>query len=63
MSEGRSQVVAESQKKGLKAGAATAATVGLAVVVSPYLAVVAAVPAAIWGYQWWKHRAQNGIKF
>jgi hypothetical protein len=33
------------------------ATVGFPV------AVVAAVPTALLGWRWWKHRAQNGIKF
>ena len=26
-------------------------------------AEVAAVPTAILGWRWWKHRAENGIKF
>jgi hypothetical protein len=63
MSQGRNQVLQESQKKGLAAGAAAAGTIAVAVVLSPYLAAVAAVPTAVLGYRWWKHRAQNGIKF
>jgi len=27
------------------------------------VAVVAAVPTAWLGWRWWKHRAENGIKF
>ncbi len=63
MSEGRNQVMQESSKKGLAAGAAAAGTVAVGVLLSPYLAVVAAVPAAVLGYRWWTHRAKNGIKF
>lgn len=63
MSKTRSEVLAESQKKGVVAGAAAAAAVGLGVFVSAPLAAVAAVPAAYFGYKWWKHRSENGIKF
>lgn len=63
MSKSRSEVLAESQRKGVVAGAATAAAVGLGVVIGPVTAVVAAVPAAVLAYRWWKHRAENGIKF
>ena len=45
------------------AGAATAGTVALAVLAGPVTAVVAAVPTAVLGWRWWKHRAENGIKF
>jgi len=55
--------LAESQRKGVAAGVATAAVVGLGVVGWPIAAVVGAVPAAVLGYRWWKHRAENGIKF
>ena len=27
------------------------------------IAVVAAVPTAVLGWRWWKHRAENGIKY
>ncbi len=63
MSKSRSEVLAESQRKGVVAGAATVAVVGLGVVIGPVTAVVAAVPAAVFAYRWWKHRAENGIKF
>ena len=49
--------------KGLAAGAAAAATITVGVVLSAPVAVVAAVPTAILGWRWWKHRAENGIKF
>ena len=63
MSKSRSEVVAESKKKGIVAGAATVATVAVGVALSPYVAAVAAVPTVVLGYRWWKHRAENGIKF
>lgn len=62
MSKTRSEVLAESRKKGLAAGATTAGAVALGMVAVP-LGVVVAVPAAILSYKWWKHRAENGIKF
>ena len=63
MAEGRKQVMEESSKKGIAAGAAVAGTVALGVLLSPYIAVVAAVPTAYLGFKWWKHRAKNGIRF
>lgn len=63
MAETRGDVLAESKRKGVVAGVATGATVVLAVVHAPVLAVIAAVPAAMLSYRWWKHRAQNGIRF
>ena len=63
MSKTRQEVLEESRRKGIAAGAATAATVALGAVVSLPVAVVAAVPTAWLGWRWWKHRAENGIKF
>ena len=63
MSKSRSEVVQESRNKGLAAGAATVATIAVGVVVSAPVAVIAAVPTAILGWRWWKHRAENGIRF
>jgi hypothetical protein len=63
MSGNRSDVIAESKKKAVKAGVATAAAVTLGVIHLPVVAVVAAVPAAVLSYRWWKHRAENGIRF
>jgi hypothetical protein len=63
MSKTRKEVLEESQRKGLAAGLAAAATVAVGVVVSGPAAVVVAVPAAVLGYRWWKHRAENGIRF
>lgn len=63
MSKTRSEVLAESQKKGLAAGITTAGAVALGALVAVPLGVVAAVPAAFLSYKWWKHRAENGIKF
>lgn len=63
MSKSRTEVVEESKKKAVKAGVVTAGSVALAALGMPVLAGVAAVPAAVLGWQWWKHRAQNGIRF
>jgi hypothetical protein len=63
MSKTRSEVLEESRRKGMAAGVATAGTVALAVVAPPAVAILAAVPAALLGYRWWKHRANNGIRF
>lgn len=63
MSKTRSEVLAESRKKGLLAGATTAGAVAAGVLCPPFVAAVAAVPAAYYAFKWWKHRAENGIKF
>jgi len=63
MSKSRREVVEESNRKGVAAGAAAAATVALGATVGLPIAMVAAVPAAVLGWRWWKHRAENGIKF
>ena len=63
MTKSRREVVEESRRKGFTAGAATVATVALGVTVSLPVAAVAAVPTAWLGWRWWRHRAENGIKF
>jgi hypothetical protein len=64
MSKTRSEVMKDSQKKGIAAGAATAGAIAVGVLLaSPVVAVAAAVPAAVLSYRWWKHRAENGIRF
>lgn len=63
MSKTRSEVLEESRKKGLVAGATTATAVAAGVLVAPVAGAIAAVPAAIFAYKWWKHRAENGIRF
>jgi len=63
MSETRTDVLNESRKKGIVAGAVTAASVTAAVAGAPFIATIAAVPAAVLAYRWWRHRAENGIKF
>ncbi|MDF2697397.1 MAG: hypothetical protein K0S65_5780 [Labilithrix sp.] len=63
MSKTRSEVMEESRKKGIVAGATTAGAVAAGVLVSASAGVVVAVPAAYLAYKWWKHRAENGIKF
>lgn len=63
MSKSRQEVVSDSRRKGFVAGAAAVATVALGATIGLPVAVVAAVPAALLGWRWWKHRAENGIKF
>jgi hypothetical protein len=63
MNQPRTVVLEESRRRGVVAGACAAATVTLGIVASGPLAAVAAVPTAIFGWRWWKHRAQNGIRF
>jgi len=63
MSKSRNEVVQESRIKGITAGAAAAAAVAIGVAGAPVVAAVAAVPAAVLGWRWWKHRAENGIRF
>jgi hypothetical protein len=63
MSKSRSEVVQESKVKGITATVATVATVAVGVTLGPAAAVVAAVPTAVLGWRWWKHRAENGIRF
>jgi hypothetical protein len=63
MSKSRGEVLADSKRKGYVAGAAAVATVTLGVVGFPVVAAVAVVPTAVLGWRWWKHRAENGIKF
>jgi hypothetical protein len=63
MSKTRSEVLEESKRKGAVAGVAAVATVAVGVAIGPVVAVVAALPTAWLGYRWWRHRAENGIKF
>lgn len=63
MSKTRSEVLADSRKKGAVAAGSTAGAVAAGVLLAPVLGAVAAVPAAYFTYKWWKHRAENGIKF
>jgi hypothetical protein len=63
MSKTRSEVMDESRRKGVAAGVAAAGAVALAAVGWPVTAVITAVPAAILVRNWWKHRAENGIRF
>jgi hypothetical protein len=63
MEKSRTEVVAESRAKGVRAGAAAATTVVLGVVGLPVAAAVGSAATAWLGWRWWKHRADNGIKF
>jgi hypothetical protein len=63
MSKTRTEVLEESRKKGIVAGATTAGAVAAGVVFAPMVGALAAVPAAYLTYKWWKHRSENGIRF
>jgi hypothetical protein len=64
MSKTRTEVMRESQAKGIAASVATTAAVGVGVAfTSPLAGAIAAVPALLLCVRWWKHRAENGIKF
>jgi hypothetical protein len=63
MSKTRSEVLQESTRKGVVASAATAATVAAGALAVWPLAVVGAPVSAYLGWKWWKHRAENGIRF
>jgi uncharacterized membrane protein len=63
MGESRSEVLKESQRKGVVAAVMTGGAVAAGVLVGPITCVAAAVPAAVLTYRWWKHRSENGIKF
>jgi hypothetical protein len=63
MSKTRSEVLEESRKKGIAAGATTAGAVAAGVLVAPVAGALVAVPAAYFAYKWWKHRTENGIRF
>lgn len=51
-----------AKKKGVLAGAALVASVGLGIVASPILAVVGLVPTAYLAYDWFKFRAKRGMR-
>ncbi|MGA2447678.1 MAG: hypothetical protein ABTD50_03265 [Polyangiaceae bacterium] len=63
MTKSRREVLEESRKHGIVAGAATAVTVVLGATAGLPIAAIAAVPTAFLGWRWWKHRAENGIRF
>jgi hypothetical protein len=63
MAKSRTEVVAESRSKGVKVGAAAATTVVLGAVGLPVAAVAGGAATAWLGWRWWKHRAENGVKF
>ena len=63
MSKTRSEVLEDSRKKGIVAGATSAGAIAAGVLVAPMVGALAAVPAAFLAYKWWKHRSENGIRF
>jgi hypothetical protein len=63
MGESRKSVVEESRHKGIVAGVTVAGAVVAGAIGFPILAGLAAIPATALTWSWWKHRAENGIKF
>jgi len=59
----RSDDVKTARKKGLVAAAATGGAVALIAVGAPILGVVALVPAAYLGWDWFTYRAKRGMRF
>lgn len=62
MSKTRTEVLEESRKKGIVAGATGAGAIAAGILIGPVTGGLAAVPAVILAYKWWRHRAENGIK-
>jgi len=63
MSSLREQDQKTARKKGLIAAAATGGAIALGVAASPVLGVVAMVPAAYFGWDWFMYRAKRGMRF
>lgn len=64
VSKTRTEVLADSRKKGVQTAVLTTATVAAGVLHAPLVLVgVLAVPTVLAGLRWWKHRAENGIRF
>jgi hypothetical protein len=59
----RDQDQKTARKKGLVAAAATTGAVTLGVAVAWPLGVIAAVPAAYLGWDWFMYRAKRGMRF
>jgi uncharacterized membrane protein len=59
----RDNDVKTARKKGLVAAAATGGAVALMAVGAPILGVVALVPAAYLGWEWFSYRAKRGMRF
>ena len=56
----RTQAEKESRNKAIVTGVAATATVVGGIVAWP-LAVIGAVPTALFARDWWKHRVKNGL--
>jgi uncharacterized membrane protein len=59
----RDNDVRTARKKGVVAAAATGGAVALMAVGAPVLGVVALVPAAYLGWEWFSYRAKRGMRF
>lgn len=58
----RQQDEKTARKKGITAAATAAGAVALGITVAPVLGVVAAIPAAYLGYDWFMFRAKRGMR-
>ena len=63
MSKTRTEVLDESKKKGVVAAVATGGAVAVGALLSPVVGVAVAPVGMYFAYKWWKHRAENGIRF
>ena len=63
MSSLRQRDMDTARKKGFAAAAATGGAVALMAAVSPVLGVIALVPAAYLGWDWFSYRAKRGMRF
>ncbi len=58
----RKDAQAESKRKAVVTTVVGAAAVTVGVVVAWPLAVVGAIPTAVLGWDWWRHRVKNGLR-
>jgi hypothetical protein len=59
----RDQDQKTARKKGVIAAAATGGAIALGAVTTPVLGIVALVPAAYLGWDWFMYRAKRGMRF
>lgn len=62
MSTRRDSAAQESTRKAITTTVVGAVTVTAGIVIAWPLAIVGAVPTAILGWDWWKHRVKNGLR-
>jgi hypothetical protein len=62
MATKRQDAEAASKRKAIMTGVVGAASVTAGVVIAWPLAVVGAIPTAVLGWGWWRHRVEHGLK-